>query len=39
MPERVSNLDFGGIDGKKLFITASTSFYMADLGIQGTKYK
>jgi len=39
MPERVSNLDFGGIDGKKLFITASTSIYMADLGIQGTKYK
>jgi gluconolactonase len=39
MPEQVSNLDFGGEDGKTLFITASTSFYMAKLNVKGAKFK
>ena len=39
IPERVSNIDFGGIDGKTLFITASTSFYMASLSVKGAKFK
>jgi gluconolactonase len=38
MPERVSNVEFGGQDGKTLFITASTSVYMADLNIKGAKF-
>ena len=39
IPERVSNVDFGGVDGKTLFITASTSFYMANLNVKGAKFK
>ena len=39
MPERVSNVDFGGVEGNILFITASTSLYMATLKIKGAKYK
>ena len=39
MPERVSNVDFGGVDGKTLFITASSSFYMVDLSVRGAKFK
>ena len=39
IPELVSNVEFGGVDGKSLFITASTSFYMAKLGIKGAKFK
>jgi gluconolactonase len=39
IPEKVSNVDFGGVDGKTLFITASTSFYMANLNIKGAKFK
>ena len=39
IPERVSNIDFGGTEGNVLFITASTSFYMATLKIKGAKYK
>ena len=39
IPERVSNIDFGGVDGKTLFITASTSFYMANLNVKGAKFK
>ena len=39
MPELVSNIDFGGKDGNTLFITASTSFYMASLSIKGAKFK
>ena len=39
IPELVSNVDFGGSEGKKLFITASTSFYMVDLNIKGAKFK
>ena len=37
--KKVSNIDFGGNDGKTLFITASTSFYMAKLNIAGAKFK
>jgi gluconolactonase len=39
IPEIVSNVDFGGLEGNKLFITASTSFYMVDLNIKGAKFK
>ena len=39
IPERVSNVDFGGVDGKTLFITASTSFYIASLNVKGAKFK
>ena len=39
VPEIVSNVDFGGPKGSTLFITASTSFYMVDLNIQGAKFK
>jgi len=39
IPETVSNVDFGGPEGKTLFITASTSFYMANLNIKGAKFK
>ena len=39
MPERVSNVDFGGVDGKTLFITATTSLYMVKLNIKGAKFK
>ena len=38
VPERVSNVEFGGQDGKTLFITATTSVYMADLNIKGAKF-
>lgn len=34
-PEKVSNLNWGGSDGKSLFITASTSVYRIDLKISG----
>ncbi len=37
MPERVSNLNWGGSDGKSLFITASSSVYRIDLLIQGVR--
>ena len=39
IPEKVSNVDFGGPEGNKLFITASTSFYMGNLNIKGAKFK
>ena len=39
MPELVSNVDFGGTEGKTLFINASTSLYMANLNIKGAKFK
>ena len=39
MPELVSNIDFGGTEGTTLFITASTSLYMANLNIKGAKFK
>ncbi len=35
MPEKVANLNWGGSDGKTLFITASTSVYRIDLKIAG----
>jgi len=39
IPELVSNVDFGGPKGNILFITSSTSFYMANLNIKGAKFK
>ena len=39
MPERVSNVEFGGKEGNTLFITASTSLYMTVLNIKGAKFK
>ena len=39
IPELVSNVDFGGPTGNILFITSSTSFYMANLNIKGAKFK
>ena len=39
MPERVSNVEFGGKEGNTLFITASTSLYMTALNIKGAKFK
>ena len=39
IPELVSNVDFGGAEGNILFITASTSLYMANLNIRGAKFK
>ena len=39
IPELVSNVDFGGAEGNILFITASTSLYMANLNIKGAKFK
>ena len=38
-PELVSNVDFGGPTGNILFITSSTSFYMANLNTKGAKFK
>jgi gluconolactonase len=37
MPERVSNVNWGGADGKSLFITASTSVYRINLKIEGVR--
>jgi gluconolactonase len=37
MPEVVANLNWGGNDGKSLFITASTSVYRIDLKITGVR--
>jgi len=39
IPEIVSNIDFGGPTGNILFITSSTSFYMANLNIKGAKFR
>ena len=38
LPEVVSNVEFGGKDGNILFITATTSLYMATLNIKGAKF-
>ena len=35
VPETVSNLVFGGPDGRRLFITASTSLYAIDVLVRG----
>jgi gluconolactonase len=37
MPEVVANLNWGGNDGKTLFITASSSVYRIDLKITGVR--
>jgi gluconolactonase len=37
IPERVSNVAWGGADGRSLFITASSSVYQIDLGIPGVR--
>jgi len=37
MPEVVANLNWGGNDGKSLFITASSSVYRIDLKITGVR--
>ncbi len=36
-PEPVANLNWGGSDGKSLFITATTSVYRIDLKISGVR--
>lgn len=35
VPEPVANLTFGGRDGKRLFITATTSLYAIDVAVRG----
>ncbi|MOA33306.1 Gluconolactonase precursor [compost metagenome] len=35
VPEKVSNCTFGGADGNRLFITASTSLYAITLNTRG----
>ena len=35
VPEIVANLTFGGKDGRRLFITASTSLYAMDVAVRG----
>ncbi|MGH9395964.1 MAG: SMP-30/gluconolactonase/LRE family protein [Terriglobia bacterium] len=37
VPERVGNLNWGGRDGKTLYITASTSVYRVQLNIPGVR--
>ena len=37
MPEVVSNLNWGGSDGKSLYITASSSVYRINLQITGVR--
>lgn len=37
MPEKVANLNWGGSDGKSLYITASSSVYRIDLKIPGVR--
>jgi len=37
MPERMSNLNWGGTDGRTLYITASTSVYRISLKIPGVR--
>ena len=38
VPETVSNLTFGGPDGHRLFITATTSVYRVFVDVQGAPY-
>ncbi len=35
VPERPTNVEFGGVDRKTLFITAGTSLYSIDMKVQG----
>ena len=37
VPEVVSNVNWGGLDGKSLFITATTSVYQIDLKVPGVR--
>jgi gluconolactonase len=37
MPERVANLNWGGNDGRSLYVTASSSVYRIDLKIEGVR--
>ncbi|MFC1538925.1 SMP-30/gluconolactonase/LRE family protein, partial [Candidatus Latescibacterota bacterium] len=39
LPERPTNLCFGGVDGKTLFITASTSVYAVPMNVRGVGWK
>ena len=38
IPELVSNLEFGGVDGNILYITATTSLYSIELNQQGARF-
>ena len=38
IPELVSNLEFGGVEGNILFITATTSLYSIELNQQGARF-
>lgn len=37
VPEVVANLEFGGPDGRTLFVAATTSVYALDLGVRGDR--
>ena len=39
VPELVSNLEFGGIEGNILYLTATTSLYSIELNQIGAKFK
>ena len=39
IPERPSNVVFGGKDGKTLFVTARTSLYSLDMAVAGAGFK
>lgn len=39
IPENPSNVDFGGKDGKTLYITARTSLYAVELETQGPRFE
>ena len=38
IPELVSNLEFGGVEGNILYITATTSLYSIELNQQGARF-
>ncbi len=38
VPELVSNLEFGGVEGNILYITATTSLYSIELNQQGARF-
>ena len=38
VPELVSNLEFGGLEGNILYITATTSLYSIELNQQGARF-
>jgi gluconolactonase len=37
VPEKIANCAFGGPDGNRLFITATTSLYVIDLNTRGAQ--